>query len=90
VICHFAAALGLEQFYVSGGQLRRARQDMAGVGVTAEGQDRLVLEEDQLVADGARASGRNEAVLQVPGVAIARPAEPPGRYRRGGGVGPIR
>ena len=71
---------------LAGGQLGRAGQDVARVGVAAERQDGLVLEQQQLVADQARGPGRDEAVLQVPGIAV-RPSGRATRRRSGGASG---
>jgi hypothetical protein len=57
--------------------------------MAAERQDRLVLEEQQLIADRAGGAGRNETMLEVPRVAIPSPAEPPGGDRRGCAGNPI-
>ena len=50
---------------------------MRRVAVPAERQDGLVLEEQHLVADEPGHSGRNEAMLQLPGIAVGGSAEPP-------------
>jgi len=85
VIRDLAAALGPDQLDVAGGQLGRARQDVARVGVAAERQDRLVLQQQQLVSDRACGTSCHEAMLEIPCVAIPRPAEPPRGDRRGCG-----
>src|SRR5688572_6875234 len=56
------------------------------VGVLAEGQDRGVLEEEQLVADPAVGAGRGKTFLELPRLPVwntAKPSNTERRVRRG-------
>ena len=86
MVSHLAAALRLDDLDLACRKLGRSRQHVAGVAVAAQCQHRIMLEQEQLVADFARVSSRDQAMLQVPGVAICGPAEPPRCDRRGRGA----
>jgi hypothetical protein len=82
VIRDLAAALDAEDLDASPPEVARAREDVAVLGVLAEGEDRLVFEEEQRVGDLAGDPGVDEPPLERPRVAIGDPPEP----RRGDGV----
>ena len=57
-------------------QLARARQDVRIVGLPAEGQDGVMLEQQELVRDLARDPSLDQRLLAIPGVAVRDPSEP--------------
>jgi 6-phosphofructokinase 1 len=83
VVGDLAAPFSLDQFYGSGGQVGRPREDVGWIAVAPESQHRLMLQQQELVADRTRHAGLDQSVLEVPSIAVSRPAEPPGGDRRG-------
>ena len=77
-----AAPLHADHLDPAPAQLVRVGEDVVLVGVPAEGQHGIVLEEQELVADQVVGPGFRERTLEVPRLAISDPAEPADRQRR--------
>ena len=60
----------------SAAQSLGGRQQVALVPAPTDGIDRIVLEEQQAVADLAPATAVGEVVLEIPGRSVRNPAEP--------------
>ena len=76
VVRHLPAPLDADDLDAEAAERPSVGADVGGVGVTAEREDRVVLEEDELVADEAGGSRTDDAVLEVPGIAVCHPPEP--------------
>ena len=65
-----AATLDVEDLDAPSGEQVRAGQDVGRIGATAEGQDSVVLEDEQGIRDAAGDPGGMEPLLELPRVAI--------------------
>jgi hypothetical protein len=70
------------------GELIRGDTDVGGIGVFAEGQDRRMLEQEELVTDPAVGTLVEESLLECVGLAVIDPAKP--RRLHGGDLGVAR
>ena len=86
MVGHLATALDPDDLDPARGQRRGVRADVGWVGAAAEGQDRRMLEEQQLVADAALCTLGDEALLERERLVVVDPSEPRGddRPRTGG------
>ena len=73
VVGHLAAALDADDLDAARGQDRPGRADVRRVGGPAEGQDRRVLEEQELVADARRRRARRRGASGAPAPRGSRP-----------------
>ena len=73
VIGHLAAALDPDDLDPASGKRGRVGADVGRVGGAAEGQDRRMLEEQQLVADPSLRTLGDEALLELERLAVVRP-----------------
>jgi hypothetical protein len=85
VVGHLAAALDPDHLDPAADELRRRREDMRGIGLSPEREDRRVLEEQEPIVDQPVGALSGEALLEPPRLAIGHPAEPDGFERTGFG-----
>jgi hypothetical protein len=78
---HLSAAFDPDQLDSPCGKIGGRCPDVRLVGVAAEGQDRLVLDEEEPVADGPVRSGGREILLQRPHGAVVGSTQPGGFER---------
>ena len=78
VVRDVAAAAGLEVVDPQPGARLFRREDVLRMGAAAERDDRIVLEEEERVADLAADACFDEALLEGEGVSVAHAAEPVG------------
>jgi len=76
VVGHLTTALHADDLDAAPTQLRRPRQDVRLVGLATERQDRVVLEEQQLVGGLPGDAALEQLLLAGPGLPVADPAEP--------------
>ena len=76
MVGHLTAALDPDDLDAAAGQRFRVGADVGRVGRATEGQDRRVLEQEQLVGDGAVGPLRREALLERQSVAVVGASEP--------------
>ena len=76
VIGHLAAALHPERLDAARGEHLVRGTDVGRVGITSEGQHRVVLQQQQRVGRVARGTRGDQGVLPVPGVLVPDPAQP--------------
>ena len=81
VVRDLAAALDPDDLDAAACELVGTGEDVAVLGVAAEGQDRGMLEEQQPIADQAVGASRGELLLERPRLAIRDPPEPRCRER---------
>ncbi len=77
VVGDVAAAAGLEHVEAAGAQGLRGEEQVLGPGVASQGEDRLVLEEQQGVGYVAGLSLGHQARLQLEAFGVGDPAESP-------------
>jgi hypothetical protein len=82
VIGHFAATLDPLDRDAPSRELSRAREDVRGVGLATQGQDRGMLQEQQLVGDLAGRSLVDQPTLEGVRIGVVDSAQPAGVQRR--------
>ena len=76
VIGHLATTLDPMDLDPAGRELAGRREDVRRVRVAAQGQDRWVLEQQELIGDGAGRALGDESLLQVMSGGVVRATEP--------------
>ena len=82
VIGHLAATLDPFDRDAASRELLRARQDVRGVGLAAQGQDRRMLQQQQVVRDLAGSALVDQSALEGMRSGVLDAAEPTGVQRR--------
>jgi hypothetical protein len=84
VVGHLSAALDPDDLDPARGDQLGRRDDMVVAGIATEREDRVVLEEKELVlVKGASGARGGQGLLESPRVAIRDPAQPAGMQETG-------
>jgi hypothetical protein len=76
VVGDLPATLDADYFDAAGGEFSRRRANVRGIGLAAKREHRFVFDQQELIRDRAGGTLRYEFVLQVPCLAVVKPAQP--------------